>query len=114
MRWRYGLTMAELLGADEIRSVLGTRPGWSGDTTGITRTVSLASFPAAIAVVDRVAEVAEELDHHPDIDIRWRDLTFRCATHSAGGVTARDLDLAARIDEIVAAAGGRDPDGGGG
>jgi len=52
--------------------------------------------------------VAEELDHHPDIDIRWRNLTFHCATHSAGGVTARDLDLAARIDEIIAAAGGQD------
>lgn len=106
--------MAELLGTDEVRSALGTRPGWSGDTTGIIRTVSLPSFPEAIAVVNRVAGVAEELDHHPDIDIRWRNLTFRCATHSAGGVTARDLDLAARIDEIVAAAGGRDPDAGGG
>jgi 4a-hydroxytetrahydrobiopterin dehydratase len=47
--------------------------------------------------------VAEELDHHPDIDIRWRNLTFACATHSAGGVTARDIELAGRIDEIVAA-----------
>jgi 4a-hydroxytetrahydrobiopterin dehydratase len=103
-----------LLGPDEIRSALGTRPGWSGDPAVIMRTVSLPSFPEAIAVVGRVAEVAEELDHHPDIDIRWRDLTFRCATHSAGGVTARDLDLAARIDEIVAAAGGRDPDDAGG
>ena len=57
-------------------------------------------------MVDRVAEVAEELDHHPDIDIRWRTLTFACATHSAGGVTAKDLTLAARIDEIVRSAAG--------
>jgi 4a-hydroxytetrahydrobiopterin dehydratase len=53
-------------------------------------------------VVDRVAEVAEEMDHHPDIDIRWRTLTFRNVTYSAGGVTARDIALAQRIDRIVA------------
>ncbi|HLU32910.1 MAG TPA: 4a-hydroxytetrahydrobiopterin dehydratase [Natronosporangium sp.] len=103
--------MAELLKPEEVRSALGTRPGWSGDTSAITRTVTLPSFPEAIAVVDRIAVVAEEMDHHPDIDIRWRNLTFRCATHSAGGVTNRDLDLAAQIDEIVAQAGGRDSDG---
>jgi 4a-hydroxytetrahydrobiopterin dehydratase len=64
--------------------------------------VQLASFPAAIAAVDRIAVVAEELDHHPDIDIRWRTLTFTVSTHSAGGVTHRDVELARRIDEIVA------------
>jgi 4a-hydroxytetrahydrobiopterin dehydratase len=100
--------MVEVLGPDELQSALGTRPGWVGDPSGIARTVRLPSFPEAIRVVDRVAEIAEELDHHPDIDVRWRTLTFRCATHSAGGVTAKDLDLAERIDEIVAAAGGHD------
>ncbi|HEY8472101.1 MAG TPA: 4a-hydroxytetrahydrobiopterin dehydratase [Natronosporangium sp.] len=103
--------MAELLGPDEVRSALGARPGWSGDPSRISRTVAFPSFPAAIAAVDRVAVVAEELNHHPDIDIRWRNVTFHCTTHSAGGVTARDLDLATRIDEIVAAAGGTDPEG---
>ena len=48
--------------------------------------------------------MAEELDHHPDIDIRWRTLTFRLSTHSAGGVTHRDVELARRIDDIVARA----------
>lgn len=100
--------MADVLAPDEVRSALGTRPGWSGDVSAVTRTVELASFPEAIAVVARVADVAEEMDHHPDIDIRWRRLTFRCSTHSAGGLTARDLELADRIDDIVAAAGGRD------
>jgi 4a-hydroxytetrahydrobiopterin dehydratase len=103
--------MAELLGPDDVRSALATRPGWSGGPGAISRTVKLPSFPDAVAVVDRVAEVAEEMDHHPDIDIRWRTLTFRCATHSAGGVTARDLDLAGRIDRIVAEAGGADAGG---
>jgi 4a-hydroxytetrahydrobiopterin dehydratase len=98
--------MAELLSADEIATRLTELAGWSGDATGITRTVELPSFPAAIAAVDQVAVVAEELDHHPDIDIRWRTVTFACATHSAGGVTAKDFDLAGRIDAIVLTAAG--------
>jgi 4a-hydroxytetrahydrobiopterin dehydratase len=93
--------MAEVLDARGVRDALAGLPGWSGDAAAISRTVELPSFPAAITVVDRVALVAEELDHHPDIDIRWRTLTFRCSTHSAGGVTPKDLALAQRIDEIV-------------
>ncbi|GIF64456.1 4a-hydroxytetrahydrobiopterin dehydratase [Asanoa ishikariensis] len=93
--------MAEVLGADELRTALAELDGWAGDPTGISRDAELASFPGAIAVVDRVAEVAEGLDHHPDIDIRWRRLRFTLSTHSAGGVTAKDLDLARRIDAIV-------------
>ncbi|MET8233550.1 4a-hydroxytetrahydrobiopterin dehydratase [Micromonospora sp. NPDC005298] len=96
--------MADLLTADAVRDELGGLSDWSGDPTGIGRTVQLSSFPDAIAVVDRVATVAEELDHHPDIDIRWRTLTFRCVTHSAGGVTHRDIELARRIDDIVRSA----------
>ncbi|WP_341717428.1 4a-hydroxytetrahydrobiopterin dehydratase [Micromonospora sp. FIMYZ51] len=97
--------MAEVLTAEAVRDELGELTGWSGDPAAITRTVELASFPDAIEVVDRVAAIAEELDHHPDIDIRWRTVTFRCVTHSAGGVTRRDFELARRIDEIVG--GGR-------
>lgn len=93
--------MGELLSDEAVAAGLAGLAGWTGDRTGIERTAQLSTFPAAIAVVDRVAEVAEEMDHHPDIDIRWRTLTFRCATHSAGGVTGKDLDLARRIDEIV-------------
>jgi 4a-hydroxytetrahydrobiopterin dehydratase len=94
--------MAELLEASAIEAALAELDGWTGDPKGITRTAQLPSFPAAIAVVGRVAEAAEEMDHHPDIDIRWRTLTFRCATHSAGGVTGKDISLARRIDVIVA------------
>ncbi|MFI6160938.1 4a-hydroxytetrahydrobiopterin dehydratase [Micromonospora haikouensis] len=96
--------MADVLTAEAVRDGLGGLTGWTGDPTGISRTAELGSFPAAVAVVDRVAEVAEELDHHPDIDIRWRTLTFRCVTHSAGGVTHRDLELARRIDDILRSA----------
>jgi 4a-hydroxytetrahydrobiopterin dehydratase len=98
--------MAEVLDAAGVTDALRDLDGWSGDPAAIRRTVQLPSFPAAIAVVDRVAQVAEESDHHPDIDIRWRTLTFTCATHSAGGVTGKDFRLASRIDEIVRSAGG--------
>ncbi|MFD0785830.1 4a-hydroxytetrahydrobiopterin dehydratase [Micromonospora azadirachtae] len=96
--------MADVLTAEAVEQELSGLAGWSGDPTGISRSVELASFPAAVAVVDRVAVTAEEIDHHPDIDIRWRTVTFRCVTHSAGGVTHRDFDLARRIDEIVRSA----------
>lgn len=65
--------------------------------------VELADFPTAIVVVDRVAEVAEAANHHPDIDIRWRTLTFRLTTHDKGGLTAKDVDMASRINAIVSA-----------
>jgi 4a-hydroxytetrahydrobiopterin dehydratase len=54
-----------------------------------------------IALVQRVAQVAEDLDHHPDIDIRWTTVTFRLSTHSAGGLTAKDLRLAGDIDKLA-------------
>jgi 4a-hydroxytetrahydrobiopterin dehydratase len=92
-----------LLSEDDIQAALGDLEGWSGDTGGISRTVELRSFPDAISVVDEVALVAEELDHHPDIDIRWRTLTFACSTHSEGGVTNKDLELAQRINSIISA-----------
>jgi 4a-hydroxytetrahydrobiopterin dehydratase len=94
--------MAELLDADSVKNAVAVLDGWEAGPDAIMRTVGLQSFPLAISVVDRVAKVAEEMNHHPDIDIRWRTLTFRCATHSAGGVTTRDIALANRIDRIVA------------
>jgi 4a-hydroxytetrahydrobiopterin dehydratase len=55
--------------------------------------------------VDRVAAIAEDRDHHPDIDIRWRTLTFRCSTHSKGGITDLDVALARSISEEIDSAG---------
>ena len=69
------------------------------------RTAELPSFPTAIGVVARVGEIAESRDHHPDMDIRWRTVTFRCSTHSEGGITRSDVDLAKAISEQVEAQG---------
>ncbi|MGI8870738.1 MAG: 4a-hydroxytetrahydrobiopterin dehydratase [Mycobacteriales bacterium] len=98
--------MAGVLDSKTIRDALNNLPGWSGDTDGIERTADLPDFASAIRVVDDVAVAAEQADHHPDIDIRWRTLTFRCSTHSEGGVTDRDLRLAERISQIVGQHGG--------
>lgn len=93
--------MPEILTPVELVAALAELPLWSGDASGLERTVECSTFPLAIALVDDVAVVAEQLDHHPDIDIRWRTVRFTCSTHSAGGVTALDLSLARRVDDLA-------------
>ncbi|MTD54186.1 4a-hydroxytetrahydrobiopterin dehydratase [Amycolatopsis pithecellobii] len=93
--------MAKLLNDDEIVAALTKLPYWKREGDSLERTAELASFPQAIQVVNRVAEIAESADHHPDIDIRWRTLTFRLSTHSAGGLTEKDVSLATEIDGVV-------------
>lgn len=85
----------------EIDDALSGLPEWSLVDKSITRTVELPTFPAAIAFVSRIADAAEAANHHPDIDIRWRKLTFTLSTHSAGGLTKKDVDLAHRIDALL-------------
>lgn len=94
--------MADTLDADEVAERLRGLPAWSRDGDQIRRQVTAPSFPAGIEVVNDVARAAEDADHHPDIDIRWRTLTFALSTHSAGGLTGKDFDLAATIDRIAA------------
>ncbi|WP_280181255.1 4a-hydroxytetrahydrobiopterin dehydratase [Nocardia farcinica] len=91
----------ELLSDEQIATALQDLPDWTCSGDEISRTVQAESFPAAIALVDRVAEAAERAGHHPDIDIRWRTVTFTLSTHSAGGLTGRDIDLARQIDELA-------------
>ena len=75
--------------------------GWRREGDTLARTVECRSFPAAIELVGRVAAVAEERDHHPDIDIRWRTVRFALSTHSEGGITGKDTTLAETIDELA-------------
>ena len=95
--------MAEILDGPQADAALTELHDWHRTDVTIVRTASLESFPQAIEVVDRVAVLAEAADHHPDIDIRWRTLTFRLSTHSEGGLTAKDFALARQIDEVLAA-----------
>ena len=89
------------LSPDEITAGLHGLPSWSGDGDGLRRTVELPSFRDAVAAIVAIADVAEELDHHPDIDLRWRTLHLAVVTHSAGAVTPMDLRLASRIDAVL-------------
>ena len=93
--------MPERLSDEQLRDALASLPEWHSDASALRRTVELPDFPTAIEAVRKVADVAEQMNHHPDIDIRYRMLTFVCSTHSAGGVTEFDAQLAHRIDEIV-------------
>jgi 4a-hydroxytetrahydrobiopterin dehydratase len=93
--------MPALLDDAAIQRALAAMPGWEGGTDAIRRTVRAPDFPTAIRIVDDIAVIAEEINHHPDIDIRWRTLHFTLATHAKGGVTQYDLTLAQRIDEVV-------------
>ena len=89
------------LSPDELSAALRDLPLWSGDVTGIRRTVELPSFRDAVAAIVAIADVAEEMDHHPDVDLRFRRLHLLLVSHSAGGVSELDLELARRIDALL-------------
>ncbi|GAA0604544.1 4a-hydroxytetrahydrobiopterin dehydratase [Sporichthya brevicatena] len=97
--------MVALLSEDDVTAGLADLNGWTGDTAEIRRSYAAPDFPTAIRLVDAVAVAAEEMDHHPDMDIRWRTVHFTISTHSAGGVTELDLALARKIDEAAAGLG---------
>ncbi len=97
--------MSRPLNAEEIDRQLAELPGWEGDAAGVRRTYTAPAFLAGVDIVREVAVAAEEMDHHPDIDIRWRSLTFFLVTHSAGGVTQLDIELAHRIHDTATRAG---------
>lgn len=88
-----------LLTPAEIAAGLPT--GWEGDGSGLRRTYVYADFAEALGAVNRIGEVAEAMDHHPDIDIRYNRVALSVVSHSAGGVTAADLELAARISAVA-------------
>ncbi|GAB3448923.1 4a-hydroxytetrahydrobiopterin dehydratase [Phycicoccus ginsengisoli] len=97
--------MARLLDDEEIGRQLRDLPGWRRDGEALRAAWEAPDFPTAIRLVDDVAEDAEQMDHHPDIDIRWRTVRFTCATHSEGGLTQLDVELAHRISEAAARLG---------
>jgi 4a-hydroxytetrahydrobiopterin dehydratase len=96
--------MPTLLDDERVMAALDELTDWQRDGDAIVRTAKLPSFPAAIEAVRAVAEIAEARNHHPDIDIRWRTVTFRCSTHSEGGITDLDVELAGQIDRVLAGA----------
>src|SRR3954451_746753 len=93
------------LSPDELSAALHGLPSWSGDGDGIHRTVALPSFRDAVAAIVSIAGVAEEMAHPPAVDLRWRTLPLTLVSHSAGGVTQSDIELARRIDALLPSGG---------
>ena len=89
-----------VLSPADVSAALSTLPLWSGGPDGIERTLELPTFRAAVEAVSVIADVAEQLDHHPDMDLRWTKVRVAVVTHSAGGLTQLDLDLAHRVDAL--------------
>jgi 4a-hydroxytetrahydrobiopterin dehydratase len=84
----------------EVAHRLNTLPAWKVEAGELAQTFLFEDFRAAVRFVNRVAELAEEAGHHPDINIRYNRVRLGLATHDAGGLTAKDFDLAASIDKL--------------
>ena len=97
-----GSSKPQPLSDSVITDRLALLPDWTRDGDALVRTESFPSFMDAITFVNRVAELAEKLDHHPDMTISYKKVTFRLSSHDAGGITERDLKLAGRIGDLLA------------
>lgn len=98
--------MSRLLDDEERDRQVAQIEGWVGDAQQLQRSYDFPAFLTAVAAVGEIATIAEAMDHHPDIDIRWRTVRFTLSTHSAGGVTQLDVELAHRIRDVALEHGG--------
>ena len=90
-----------LLSDEEVGSRLRNRPSWARSGDAIVRVIETADFAGSVELVNRIAPVAEEMNHHPDLAISWNRVTVSLSTHSRGGLTESDFALAERIDELA-------------
>ena len=97
----FSFAMSDLLEKDELKTALKKCPEWEIEKNTITRVVEFEEFNDAIDFVNGVAEIVEEAQHHPDINIRHTRVILRLTTHDAGGVTDADIELAQRIDNLI-------------
>ena len=91
------------LDTDQMHRALETLHGWKAAGDRIEKTFTLPTFHRAIGFVAEIGILAEVADHHPDIDIRYNNVTVQLSTHSAGGVTELDITLAERIEKAAGA-----------
>lgn len=101
----YGRLMTDTLRRAEVLDCIADLPGWSLLTGRLHTAYDAPDVPTAIRLVQQTFDVAEKVDHHPDVDIRGKHVRVRCSTPSAGGVTTADVDLAHRIEQSAAEAG---------
>ena len=93
--------MTTLLTQNEIDQALAALDGWSQSGNEIARTFVLPSFPAALMFTCAAGQLAQRADHHPDIQINYKKVTLTLSTHSEGGLTQKDVDLASEINTIA-------------
>ena len=93
--------MADLLNAQDIKDWLKKLPEWELEKKHIERTFEFEDFNGAIDFVNGVAEIAEDEEHHPDIDIRYNKVRVQLSTHSEGGLTERDFEVAEKVDTLA-------------
>ena len=85
----------------EIQRALGTLNGWSRRGDALVKTYTFARFADGIAFVDRAAKAADDMNYHPDIDIRYTKITCTLPTYDAGGITQADIDLAGKLESVA-------------
>ncbi len=90
-----------LLSDAEIESRLADLEGWQRRGDAIERQFDLRDFTGSVEFVNRIARPAEEMNHHPDLEISWSKVTVSLSTHSQGGLTGNDFELAERIDKLA-------------
>jgi 4a-hydroxytetrahydrobiopterin dehydratase len=95
--------MGQKLSDAEITAELGRLNGWLRDGNALVKTFTFARFADGIQFVQRLAVVADDMDHHPDIDIRYTKVRIGLSTHSAGGITALDVKLAGEAERLATA-----------
>jgi 4a-hydroxytetrahydrobiopterin dehydratase len=89
-----------LLSDDEIRDRLESLDGWEREGDAIRKQFQLEDFKGSVDFVNRLTPVAEDMNHHPDLEISWNKVTVRISTHSEGGLTGNDFELASKIDSL--------------
>ena len=92
---------APRLSTAEVGAHLAALPGWKLEGNALTKTFRFPGYGETIAFVNAVAAVAQREDHHPDLSVTWGRITVKLSTHSAGGITDKDFDLARKIEEVA-------------
>jgi 4a-hydroxytetrahydrobiopterin dehydratase len=90
-----------VLSDDEVQQRLGRLDGWERKDGSIVRTFQFEDFQGSVDFVNRITPAAEEMNHHPDLEISWNKVTVTLSTHSEGGLTGNDFELAQQIQELA-------------
>jgi 4a-hydroxytetrahydrobiopterin dehydratase len=86
---------------DEVKDRLSKMGGWEREGDALVHQFEFANFVGSVDFINRITPIAEEMNHHPDLEISWNKVTVSLSTHSEGGITENDFELAAKIDSVA-------------